>query len=196
MATIATPRRRARFGRKWLFIIGGIIVLGMVGGALAMARSSASTAATATSGWQTAQATSGTIDASVNATGNVEAQAQADLRFAADGIVTAILVKPGDKIAAGQPLARVDDADLKLKVDQAQADVQQAQADMQKLTDKATPQELAAAQARVAQAQGQYQQAAGSVTNADIAAARARLQAAKAKLASLRPAIPAPATPR
>src|SRR5436190_4187116 len=117
MATIATTRKRARFGRKWLIGIGVVIVL-IVGALLVLPRGNVGTAATATPGWQTVAASTGTIDAAVSATGNIEAQAQADLRFAADGLVTAIVVKPGDKVQANQPLARVDDVDLKLRVEQ------------------------------------------------------------------------------
>jgi HlyD family secretion protein len=184
MATIATPRKQARSGRKW-WIIGGVVVLAALAGVWLMTRGASSPNTAALAGWKTEPATSGTISATVNATGNVEARAQAELRFAADGTVTEILVKPGDKITAGQPLARLDTTNLQLQVDGAQADLQQAQADFDKLKLKATPEELAAAQARVAQAQGQYQQTAGSVSSADIAAARARLEAAKSKLASL-----------
>ncbi|HEX9371976.1 MAG TPA: biotin/lipoyl-binding protein, partial [Roseiflexaceae bacterium] len=185
MATIATPRKRARVGRKW-YIIGGVIAALLVVALIAINLLSGATgAATATPGWTIATVAVGTIDAAVSATGSVEARAQADLRFASDGTVTAILIKPGAKVQTGQPLARLDATDLQLKVDQANADLQQAQADYQKLLDKATPQEIAAAQARVAQARGQYQQTAGSVTSADVAAARAKLEAAQAKLASL-----------
>ena len=185
MATIATPRKRARLSRKWVIgIVVAVVVLSAIG-ALLISRGATGTAATETPGWTTATANSGTIDAAVSATGSVEAQAQADLRFAADGTVTAILVKPGQQVQAGQALARLDATDLQLKVEQVQADLKQAQADYQQLLDKASPQEISAAQARVAQAKGQYQQAAGSVTKADIAAAKARLEAAQAKLASL-----------
>jgi RND family efflux transporter MFP subunit len=185
MATIATQRKRTRVSRKWIIgIVVALIVLGAVGAWL-MTRGANGNAAAETPGWTTAAANTGTIDAAVSATGSVEAQAQADLRFAADGTVTEILVKPGQQVQAGQPLARLDATDLQLAVEQAQADLKQAQADYQQLMDKASPQEISAAQARVAQAQGQYQQAAGSVTRADIAAARAQLDAAKAKLASL-----------
>ena len=186
MATIATPRKRVRFGRKPL-LIGGTVLLVLIGaGALALQRigATATTAAT-TPGWQTVTASTGAIEATVNATGNVEPEAQAELRFAVDGTVTAILVQPGDEVAAGQPLARIDDTDLRLKLEQAQADLKQAQADYQLLREGATEQEIAEARARVAQAQGQYQQVAGSVTQADIAAARAKLEQAQARLARL-----------
>src|SRR3954447_9316998 len=185
MATIATPRKRARVNRKW--VIGIVIAVLVIGGIAAffMTRSATGNTATETPGWTTATANTGTIDAAVSATGSVEAQAQADLRFAADGTVTAILVKPGQQVQAGAALARLDATDLQLQVEQAQADLKQAQADYQKLMDKASPQEISAAQATVAQAKGQYQQVAGSVTKADIAAAQAKLAAVQAKLASL-----------
>jgi HlyD family secretion protein len=188
MATIATPRKRFRFSRKavlWVVIpLALLLVCGVAGVFIRNAMTAASQAA-AGAGWQTEAVKTGPIDASVSATGNVEPRAQAELRFAVDGTVTEILVKPGDKVQAGQPLARVDDADLKLKLEQAQASLKQAQADREELLNGATEQEVAAAKARVAQAQAQYQQAAGRVTKSDIAAARAKLDAAKARLAAI-----------
>src|SRR5581483_7638777 len=104
MATIATPRKRVRFGRKW-WIIGGVaVVLALIVG-LFLTRGGANTSTATPPGWKTEAATTGTISATVSATGSVEAQAQADLRFATDGTVTEILVKPGDKVQANQPLA-------------------------------------------------------------------------------------------
>src|SRR5215216_2271456 len=129
MATVATQRKRVRVNRKW--IIGIVVAVFVVGGIAAFLtmRGANSPAAAETPGWTTATANTGAIDAAVSATGSVEAQAQADLRFAADGIVTEILVKPGQLVQAGQALARLDPTDLQLAVEQAQADLKQAQAD-------------------------------------------------------------------
>lgn len=184
MATIATPRKRLRIGRKWI-ILAGVLIVALAAGAWAMSRASSAATSAALDGWTTVPATAGAISAAVNATGSVEPQARADLRFANDGTVTEILVKPGDKVAAGQPLARLDGTDLQLKADQAAADLKQAQADADKLRTQATPQEVAEAQARVTQAQAQAQQARSEVSSADIAAARARLQKAEDRLARL-----------
>jgi HlyD family secretion protein len=188
IATIAAPRRRIRFSRKAVLrtaIPLALLVVCAVAGIYIRNSMTAASQAAASAGWQTETAQSGTIDASISATGSVEPQAQAELRFAVNGTVTEILVKPGDLVAAGQPLARVGSADLQLSLEQAQASLKQAQADRDGLLAGATEQEIVAAKARVAQAQAQYQQAAGSVTNADIAAARARLDAAKARLAAI-----------
>jgi HlyD family secretion protein len=184
MATIASPRKRARFGRKWLWVGGGILLVIVVAG-LVLSRMAAGAASATVTGWSTAPAASGSIDATVNATGSVEARAEAELRFASDGTVTEILVQPGDQVQAGQALARIDAADLSLKLDQAAAELKQAQADYDKLRNSATPQEVAEAQARVAQAQAQAQQARTQVTPADIAAAKAELQKAEQRLARL-----------
>ncbi|MFL5804341.1 MAG: efflux RND transporter periplasmic adaptor subunit, partial [Roseiflexaceae bacterium] len=188
MATIATPRRRIRFSRKaliWAGVILALVIVCAVAGLLISNAMSAAAQVAATSGWKTETVQTGPIDASVSATGNIEPRAQAELRFAVDGTVTEILVKPGDTVADGQPLARIDAADLELRLDQAQANLKQAIADRADLMDGATSQEIAEAQARVAQAQAQYQQIAGSVTASDITAARARLNAAKANLAAI-----------
>jgi HlyD family secretion protein len=109
----------------------------------------------------------------------------AALSLSSGGMVAEVLVKEGDPVKAGQVIARLDDADLKLNLEQAQVDLKQAKADHATLLKGATPEQIAAAQARIAQAQGQYRQAAGSVTKADIAAAQANLAAAQAQLAAL-----------
>jgi HlyD family secretion protein len=187
MATIATPRKRFRLSRKtvlWITIpLALVLVCGVAGVLIRNAMSAAQAAAGA--GWQTQAVTTGPIDASVSATGSVEPRARAELRFDVDGTVTQVLVTPGDKVQAGQPIAQVDDADLKLQLEKAQADLKQAQADRDELLAGATEQEIAAAKARVAQAQAQLTQTAGRVTKSDIAAARAKLDAARARLVTI-----------
>ncbi|MFL5807013.1 MAG: HlyD family secretion protein [Roseiflexaceae bacterium] len=161
----------------------GLIVLALLGGGayLYLGRGAADVAAP-----QTAQAAP-----AVEASNQTIAEAKvvpirsAALSLASGGMVAEVLVKEGDQVKAGQVLARLDDADLKLNLEQARVDLKQARADEQALVKGATPEQIAAAKARIAQAQGQYQQAAGSVTKADIAAARANLAAAKARLAAL-----------
>jgi HlyD family secretion protein len=186
MASVASPRKRAQAGRRPLVIGGAILAVLIVAGLIAWALSGARSAATApTNGWTTADVQSGTIDASVSATGTVEARATAELRFAVDGTITEVLVRPGDRVTRGQPLARLDPTDLQIALDRARAQLAQAQADEQQVLERATPQEIAQAKAQLAQAQAQYRQVAGSVSKADIDAARARLEAAKAQLAAL-----------
>jgi HlyD family secretion protein len=165
--------------------LGALILAVVAALAVNSMRGAAPAASGVAPGWELASAASGTIDATVSATGSVEPQAQAELRFGADGVVTEVLVAPGDAVAAGQALAHIDPTDAELAVSRAEADLKQARASYEDVAGGATPEELAEAQARLAEAQGRYQQAQARVTSADIAAARARLEQAQARLAQL-----------
>ncbi|PDW00818.1 efflux RND transporter periplasmic adaptor subunit [Candidatus Viridilinea mediisalina] len=184
MAT--TSRKRPRAGRRWMMIIAGVVLLGI----LVMVALQALTPREATpgalpDGWLQVEAISGSISASVGATGNIEPLAEANLRFEVSGTIAELLVRPGDEVTAGQPLARIDISALELRIEQAEADLRQAQADLEGLLAGASQAEVAEAQARVEQARRQYSQAAASVTPANIAAARAELESAQARLARL-----------
>lgn len=186
MATLTSPRRRLRAGR-WPLIAGALLALLLIGAlAMNMLRGPAATTAGVAPGWELASATTGAIDATVSATGRVEPAAQAELRFAsADGVVSEVLVRPGDAVTAGQALARIDPVDAELALARAQADLTQARASYEEVAGGATADELKEARARLAEAQGRYQQAQARVTRADVAAAQARLEQARARLAQL-----------
>lgn len=62
--------------------------------------------------------------------GTVQARVQADLGFRVGGKVAARLVEVGDRVRAGQVLARLDQADLKLSEESAEAALQAAAADL------------------------------------------------------------------
>jgi HlyD family secretion protein len=186
MASAETPRKRNRNGRRTIMIIGGVLVLlaACAAGAFYLYPKPPA-AGTLPTGWQTVAASTGTINSTVSATGNIEPAAEAKLRFAQSGTVTEILVKEGDAVPAGAPLARIDGAGLRLSLEQAQADQRQAQADYEGLLAGASATDLAEAKARLEQARSQYQQAATSVGKADIDAARADLASAQARLGRL-----------
>lgn len=191
MASVATPtsRKRSRSGRAPLVIVAVLVVIALIGGGVFFLNQAAPAATGLPPGWQVVTVNTGTIDSTVSATGNVEPQARADLRFEINGVVTDILVEPGDAIEAGQPLARIDTTDLQLRIEQAAADLKQAQADYADLLDGASEQEIAEARARVTQAQAQFQQTASSVSQADIAAARSDLEQAQARMARLQSGV-------
>src|SRR5689334_2105473 len=131
MAVDATPKRSKRFRRRPI-VIGGLILFLVLlcggGGYFAVNAASTASQAAAAAQWKTARAEAGAIDAKVSATGDVVPQAQANLNFAVSGIVTSVMVKPGDVIKAGQPLAQIDPTDLQLSLEKAQADLKSAQA--------------------------------------------------------------------
>ncbi len=69
----------------------------------------------------------GDLVLTVDATGQIQSQATATLQAQAAGVVTAVLVQAGDKVTAGQPLARIDSVPLLLDVQTAQAQVNAAE---------------------------------------------------------------------
>jgi HlyD family secretion protein len=184
--TTDMPSRRRKWFRRKSVLIGVVLLIVVLGaGGLLFQGGAPTDAAELPPGWEVAIAEEGTIEATIDATGEVEPDAEASLSFAVNGTVTAVLVKAGASVEPGQPLARIDPVELELSLEKARADLAQEQADYAAIQEGATPQEIAEAQARVSRAQSQYQQTASSVTQADIDAARAELEQAQAKLARL-----------
>jgi HlyD family secretion protein len=124
-----------------------------------------------------------------SATGYVTPVRYADLAFRTGGRVIQVLVKEGDQVKAGQPLVKLDDAELKAGLLQAQADLARWQAG-------ARTEEIVAAQANVAIAAAQVKAAQvdldqannGTTQAADAATAQAQMSQAKAQLKALQDA--------
>ncbi len=124
-----------------------------------------------------------TIDATLDAAGVAEPFAQATLSTKLMGTVTAVLAREGDRVAAGQPLVRIDARDLTAKQSQVSAGLLAADAGYQEAVTQAgriralyadsaaTRAQLDAAEAGLARADAAVQQArAGSAELAAIAA--------------------------
>ena len=176
--------RRAGW-RRWRAPLTVIVLIGVAAAGLFAFSRRGTQAANQRLNYALVRAEHGPLVATVSASGTIQPRQALNLSFGAPDTVAAILVQPGQRVAQGAPLARLDDADLKLRLDQANATLAQAEASRGKITAGATPAEVAAAQAQLQQAQGQLQQAQGSVTARDIAAARAQLEQAQAALAKL-----------
>lgn len=69
-----------------------------------------------------------TLRQSVSATGTLAPAHEADLSFGSSGTVTDVNVAMGDRVTAGQVLARIDPTDLEAEVTQAQAGLDAASA--------------------------------------------------------------------
>ena len=126
-----------------------------------------------------------TTDQTVVADAKVLPAADVTLAFERAGTVGAILVKEGDVVQAGQPLAKLDTRALELRVKQAQVSLDQAQAHYEQVAAGASPEMIAAADAAVAQAQANATQVAAGVSPQDLAAAQSQLAQANAALAQL-----------
>ena len=121
----------------------------------------------------------------VTADGSVLPAADVTLRFERSGSVAAILVAEGDRVEAGQPLARLDTRQLELRVTEARTSLERAKARYNQAAAGAAPETVAVAEAGVAQAQARLAEARAGVTGADLKAAEAQLTEAQAALAAV-----------
>ncbi len=189
---IALPFPRDRRGapsdrRPWLFrsLLGLLALAALLTGLAAWRAWSVGADAAPTPSAPVARAN---LAIAVEGSGVVQPARSVDLPFQSSGQVREVLVKPGDRVAAGQPLARLDDRDQRLQVQQAEADLKTAQSKLdQARAGSATPQDIAQAQAGLAAAEAQLEKAhTGNVTAADLRSAEAQLRAAQAQLDALR----------
>jgi multidrug efflux pump subunit AcrA (membrane-fusion protein) len=109
----------------------------------------------------------GVVLASVNATGNVTVEDQLALDFLVGGTVTDIFVKEGQRVVAGQPLAKIDDKNARDKLNATQADYQSAQDKVNQLLEGSTPAEQAQNNINIVAAQTGLSKAMDTVNRAE-----------------------------
>ncbi len=123
----------------------------------------------------------------VSVTGEVVPAVWAEIGAQVGGTVSEVLVEPGDGVAAGDPLVRLDPADAQLAVQQAEAALELAQAELELL--RAGPRDeevaqaranLAAAEAALARSIAQRDQIKAGLVDVEIAEARAAVTMAMA----------------
>jgi len=98
----------------------------------------------------------GDLRLTVSATGSVVAKQQSTLSFDQPGRVLEVLAQQGQKVEAGQLLARQDDSTQKAALQQAEYSYQAAMAYLQKLLAPVDAGDIAKAEADVKAAQGGY----------------------------------------
>jgi HlyD family secretion protein len=164
-----TRRRRPAWVRPtaWFLLAASLVFLGVT---LWRARQ---TAAAPKPLYRVTAAEEGPLKKTVSATGTLQPWSVVDIKSKAGGRIDLLSVEVGDKVTAGQVLARIDPADTMLTVKTAQADIEAAQA---------------RAQQSVRQYQLQVTQSASAIRNAgsQAAAARAALAAAEVRLKTAR----------
>lgn len=119
----------------------------------------------------------GLVATSVTASGTLVSITEQNLGFADPGQVSEVLVKVGDRVEAGQILARLDDFELQNVRDSAQAQVDQAQAQLDKIRNNNS---VEAAEANLEQAREVLDATEESVREVneanDVTTERARVQ--------------------
>ncbi|NTW03435.1 MAG: biotin/lipoyl-binding protein, partial [Oscillochloris sp.] len=187
MTPTTIPKRRRRF--RWptvIFILILILTILCVAGVFIaryflVGRDSANPSVII----QVVPVEQGDLSEVVEVNGSLEPRDRSSVSFT-DGVrVREVLVREGDHVQAGQPLARLESRDLELKVASAQAELDQAQRTLDKLNAGPTKAELAQAAAAVASARANLVSADDDVRQVDIDIARARRDEARQRLADL-----------
>jgi multidrug efflux pump subunit AcrA (membrane-fusion protein) len=151
---VSKPRRRLRIRRRWLVPL--VMVPLAVGVGLRQLSQPVEAPATAALPVEVATLTpvnGYTVERQY--TGELVAQRRSVLGFEQGGTVVALLVDEGDRVAAGQPLARLDTRSLAAQRQQLVAQKDQAIAALNELQNGPRQQSIAAAQAAVGDLQQQ-----------------------------------------
>src|SRR5215217_7371968 len=150
-------------GPQWLILLVVLVGMALVGNELVRRTitnddTTATTLSTGTVGQRT-------IDSTVSATGTVSPIRQVKVTFGSAGQVQEVLVKQGDRVVEGQPLASLNGFNLEIKRDQARANLGSAQYRLEALLQGPTTADVAAAQQSVALAQSTVTRAQNDLYN-------------------------------
>ena len=168
--------------RNALYVVLGVVVVaGVIGVFVLRARQ------TTQPGDETHSALveRGTMLVVVSASGSIEPQARVNLAFELPGEVIEALVEVGDRVEAGDVLARLDIRRLALQVEQAQAALALAEAQLVQLQAGARPEEIASAEANLRAVEAQVSAAAANRDQIVAGPGEIQIAAAEAQVAAM-----------
>ncbi|MYS23296.1 membrane fusion protein, macrolide-specific efflux system, partial [Streptomyces sp. DvalAA-14] len=111
----------------------GVVVLAGAGGAYAAVHDDGGGSSTAAGGARVATVSTATVLATVSGSGSLASPSDAGVNFTTGGTLTAVDVKPGDKVKKGQTLAKVDPTAADETLQQDQASLTAAEANLTKV---------------------------------------------------------------
>ncbi|MDD5102987.1 MAG: efflux RND transporter periplasmic adaptor subunit [Candidatus Peribacteraceae bacterium] len=117
----------------------------------------------------------------VEAVGIITSDRDVNMKFPVTGIVASVSAKEGDKVLAGQELARLRNESYAADLASAAAQYRQAQASYQELEEGTRPEDLAIAEAEVAN-----KRAALEAVKGDLKSAQEKLRTSEEKLSAIR----------
>ena len=171
--------------KKWL-IIAGVVVLAAAGSFFGYQRISSSRQAAAEEPTlQTATVSRGDIVLTTSGSGNLLPATEVNLSFGTSGTLLELTVEVGDKVEAGEVLARIDDTEAQANVTQAEINLRQAELDLADLTAEVDAVDLASAQANLASAQAALNDLLTPPTAEELAVARDTLASTQETLNTL-----------
>ncbi|MBK7202708.1 biotin/lipoyl-binding protein [Candidatus Amarolinea dominans] len=181
MKQVGKKKRRL----SWLFIVLPLVVVALAaGGWYYFGQRAAATKTPATPALQTAKVRTGDITITASGAGNLLPASETALAFRTSGLLAQAAVKVG--IAeAGQVLARLDDADARAQVAQAEANLRLAELKLADLMAGADPAAVAAARASLAAAQADLSRLITPATASELLGAQENLRSTQEALALL-----------
>lgn len=118
----------------------------------------------------------------INASGKVVPIQSVNLSPKTAGRLVDLLVEQGDRVQAGQIIARMDSADVQAQLAQARAKLAEAQAQLDKALAGSRPEEISQSRARLAQAEAELAQARNGTRPEEIQQAKAQVAAAQSRV--------------
>lgn len=170
-------------GNKWVWLGGAALVLVI----LAVVRPSLIASNTAEAGAVTGDVVTafiGDLSASATASGQIEAQREVALALSGAGKVAEVYVAVGDTVQTGDPLLKLDTAELERALVSAQHALAIQEANLVTVLAPASAADVFAAETAVASAQASLQDLLDGPNQDEIAAAEADVRAANADVAT------------
>ncbi|MGL5083094.1 MAG: efflux RND transporter periplasmic adaptor subunit [Microcoleaceae cyanobacterium] len=118
----------------------------------------------------------------ISGSGVVQPVRRVNLSPKTQGRLEKLYVEQGDRVEAGQVVAKMEGRELEAQLLQAQARLARSQANLEKLQVGTRPEEIAAAQARVNQSQAKLAEIQAGTRSEEVAAAQAQLSEAQFRL--------------
>ncbi|NPV09955.1 MAG: efflux RND transporter periplasmic adaptor subunit [Anaerolineae bacterium] len=177
--------RRRKKNRTYIVALGLVAVAALAVSAWYYRGGQLSGATATEPAMRTARARLGDMRISLTGAGSLVAGAEMDIGFETSGRVTEVLVQLGDRVEAGQILARLDRADAEAQVTQAELGLRLAELKLAQLEEGPDADEVATAQANLATAQENLASLQAGPGEEELATARASLAAAEEKYREL-----------
>jgi HlyD family secretion protein len=153
-----------------LFMIAGLVISSLMG-------------CTGQGGQEAASETEPEMVPDISVTGEVVPAVWANVSAQKGGAIVDVLVEPGDKVAEGDVLVRLDATDAELMVQQAEAALATAQAQLDLLEAAPRPAQVAVAEAGVGTAEAMLSQAVAERNRLTAGAIGAEIAAAESAVA-------------
>jgi HlyD family secretion protein len=167
--------------RNTLYVVAAVVLVAVAAGVIWQLRQRSTQS---TEDVRSAAVERGDMVVAVSAAGNIEPETRVQLAFETSGQVVEVPVEVGDRVKAGDVLARLDTQRSELQVDQATADLASAEAQLGRLKAGAQAEEVQAANANVRAAEANLNAAAAERDQATAGAGDAQIAAAEADLAA------------